>query len=852
MIKRIRTFNYFSKTLVQSNANELNQQIIATRLFFLLLMITFIILISYYSAVNVLTSYRIEAPSFEQFLHLQAEQRFNPSLSCPCSIIATTYEKFIQIDYTLHPFCYSYLLQAALTAYDRRSIIFTYDFRSLAKSFFTNLITLCKISTQYIENRLITFNTSIFVADQMPTPQKFAVVTEEIFGSMKMSTIRSFMNTLYLITNMTRSNEVISGFYTNYLFRFDDAKPVARAIYGVFVYRNYSSDRTVYCDCFRYNQCFKPISIFLSDNDDDWLSDVPDLYTGCLLIEGIRVSRLSCLFDQVCLNFMTSTLNTYNVIAINPDVLVHFKAESLIDDLINELFVDQWNFSASFRNFYAQCQPDHCVYTLSQRNSVFVIFTTVYGLIGGLISILRVTVPRLIHCMFVLKSLYQRYRNREIPVEPNRSILSFDTILRRLKTFNVFATGAQSIHTEDEIRNQIIATRLFLILLVVSVAILTIYSSQTSVIKTIRIISPSMEEYNSLLSTYADKLTCPCKNITIPRRYFLNLQPTFHQICYSSFIDSGWASGLANVALRIPIYTHDFRCIGGSIFKTLASFCQSARIVTNDGFENFLNSSFITPEVLSQSLFHQQGQSLISLFISTSENEFLNTLQINRDMSHVNVLLSPFGSSVYLELHTFNDTDQRVSAQPMVYNHSAPSNCTCYTDPTCMEITGVYGADPTTIIYPTPGFFVGCQMVEATLKSNLAILYNQSWINEFRSQILFDYYNPFPFETTALNVSIDSQYNLTTSIQVMVDNLMVEDWYPSVNYSAYYKACSPIECKYSYVVKYDIIYIITTIIGLIGGLVTVFQIVVPRAVRLIRRCWLKRHRRTMIQVIPIG
>jgi hypothetical protein len=138
--------------------------------------------------------------------------------------------------------------------------------------------------------------------------------------------------------------------------------------------------------------------------------------------------------------------------------------------------------------------------------------------------------------------------------------------------------------------------------------------------------------------------------------------------------------------------------------------------------------------------------------------------------------------------------------------------------------------------------------VEATLQSNLASIYNQSWIDDFRTKIQFDFYNPIYVRTTALNSSLPSQYNITTPINTMVQKMMAEHRYTDVNYSAYYEQWNPMECKYTYVIKYDLVYIVTTIIGLIGGLVTVLQLVVPRAVKLLRQCWFNRRRHPRGQV----
>jgi hypothetical protein len=134
---------------------------------------------------------------------------------------------------------------------------------------------------------------------------------------------------------------------------------------------------------------------------------------------------------------------------------------------------------------------------------------------------------------------------------------------------------------------------------------------------------------------------------------------------------------------------------------------------------------------------------------------------------------------------------------------------------------------------------------------NSRILYNQTWIDEFLTVVQFDIYAPVPFNTTALNSSLDSQYNITTPINIMMQNMMTEPWSTYVNYSAYYEQCHPIECKYTYIVKHDIVYMITIIIGMIGGLVTILQFAIPYAVKLIRKYWFNRCRHTRVSVFPV-
>jgi beta-lactamase regulating signal transducer with metallopeptidase domain len=64
---------------------------------------------------------------------------------------------------------------------------------------------------------------------------------------------------------------------------------------------------------------------------------------------------------------------------------------------------------------------------------------------------------------------------------------------------------------------------------------------------------------------------------------------------------------------------------------------------------------------------------------------------------------------------------------------------------------------------------------------------------------------------------------------------MVEEWNSSIMYENYFNECEPTECTYTHQTKNNILYIITTIIGLIGGLTTALKLIVPRLVMLARK-----------------
>ena len=91
------------------------------------------------------------------------------------------------------------------------------------------------------------------------------------------------------------------------------------------------------------------------------------------------------------------------------------------------------------------------------------------------------------------------------------------------------------------------------------------------------------------------------------------------------------------------------------------------------------------------------------------------------------------------------------------------------------------------------------------------------------------------------NSSFLNVYSNNSTVQDLVDQLMIDTWNSSTMYNQYYNECQPAQCTYSYETRNDLVFIITTLIGLVGGLTTSLKIVIPRLVKLIRDFLLKRR-----------
>jgi hypothetical protein len=137
-------------------------------------------------------------------------------------------------------------------------------------------------------------------------------------------------------------------------------------------------------------------------------------------------------------------------------------------------------------------------------------------------------------------------------------------------------------------------------------------------------------------------------------------------------------------------------------------------------------------------------------------------------------------------------------------------------------------------------------MVEALLQSDLRCFYDDLCLQQLMDSLQLS------SNTTSLSNST-SIYQVTTILQEILSNLMIEQWNTQTSYEDYFNQCQPNECLATYVHRGNIPYIITTMTGLIGGLTKVYKFVVPLLIGLIFAVInrLKRKKLVNNQVIPL-
>lgn len=127
------------------------------------------------------------------------------------------------------------------------------------------------------------------------------------------------------------------------------------------------------------------------------------------------------------------------------------------------------------------------------------------------------------------------------------------------------------------------------------------------------------------------------------------------------------------------------------------------------------------------------------------------------------------------------------------------------------------------------GIFVGCYMVESVLQSDLRCLFDVDCLQQLTDSL----------SLTNINVSdivldlTNSRYQTSSSLLEIFSNIMVEEWNNQSSYAIYFNTCEVSVCTATYISHGNVIYIVTTIIGLIGGLTKVYRFALPLFMKII-------------------
>ena len=392
--------------------------------------------------------------------------------------------------------------------------------------------------------------------------------------------------------------------------------------------------------------------------------------------------------------------------------------------------------------------------------------------------------------------------------------------------------------SDHDLRNQYISTRLFIVLMIITLSILISFTSLTVIIQTVTIKQPTIDIFLELQTMYPQTLVCPCSQILIDHKQFISFDPTFHQICSSNFTSKEWINYLIFVTSNNAL-SFDFRALGPPYFSTLLSFCNLSPKIIQNALLLFNSTKYVTKYLQRKDLFQSEVQQIVDLFKQATINSYSQITSMGRQIMSGNALFS--GILTNYEYVTVDNTsfDQVFYAPSYALQYEIPgaTSCSCKLDPNrCGFVSGIFGTSAVDrkLIFPVPGFWVGCYVVESLFGSTLECYFNQSCIDQvyqLSSAVSADL-----FRATAIAYNSSStRYDITTKIQEIVGQLFIEKWNDQISFYSYYQQCDPAVCVYTYNRRGYLAYVFTTVIALIGGSTTILKILIPPIIAFLRR-----------------
>ncbi|CAF1313680.1 unnamed protein product [Adineta ricciae] len=416
--------------------------------------------------------------------------------------------------------------------------------------------------------------------------------------------------------------------------------------------------------------------------------------------------------------------------------------------------------------------------------------------------------------------------------------------------------------TENDIKQQKIMTRIYLILLTVSFLILILLTSLESETTLINESNPSLITYNNLQKSYLSSLQCPCSKTIISYKKFLSLSPIFHDICSSYLIENEWVDIMRSLSFTWK--SKDWRRKLYSYFQLLSNLCQLSRKTTDESIQRFLSQSFVLSNIINENDFNKQFDTILDQFCQSTiiyfnliidaiqlliqvdqpytesaehsvENDFLTNLHIN--------IMKPNNKTVFQVKFILNEIND--------FN-STFIKCICAINPYCEN-------NPYNDIYLSSGLVSACSTMDSILYSTFECFYSKSNCLKFflkyaLQQIPIEYHSiweskihPFIYDSSS------NRFSPNISIGIIIKNLMIENWNATLFYTHFYQSCAPNYCTYLEKRRVKtFIEVLITFVSMIGGLTASLHLITPYLLNIILNLlqWIKQKQQQSQRVHP--
>ena len=334
--------------------------------------------------------------------------------------------------------------------------------------------------------------------------------------------------------------------------------------------------------------------------------------------------------------------------------------------------------------------------------------------------------------IWLMVTIFLEIGNSNMSSEEN---ISFVTTMRNkiyqwTMNYNLFEDSYTSEHTR---RNEILSTRLYLLLMIIGLIAITFYTSIIQHTITYHVKLPSLHKYRQLVNRYPS-LTCECQQTTTSYSVFVSFSPTFHQVCLSIYAQSTFTTRYGNTSGTFFLGRFSYSATMTSIVGAIRTLCNIAKGLASESIETYLEQTYISTYLTHESEFTSSMNISLKNFKASISTRITQIIQLLRYITQGNQLLSSVFSNAKM-LYNASSTDEENKIN-ILWSNPINESCNCgVSSDSCAVFYDDYCNHTYTYQFiddcplPTIGVAVACYSFDACLFSTLQCFFDSVCAN---------------------------------------------------------------------------------------------------------------------------
>jgi hypothetical protein len=269
--------------------------------------------------------------------------------------------------------------------------------------YFIGLSALCQIVKTTVSDASFTFNQSSLITGQTLPEVELTARANQTLSQFKSNTVAEFKRNLALINSQTSTIYTAGeGDVTWILSPWVNSTNIT--------YIESIPAEINNCSCALSDDCKEPVVMYNYTRNDKSRPfsvqfPIPNMFVSCFSMQSLLQSSLEWLFDENYLSNVTERVNdliTGDASLVNVSILqtnsTQFSPNTSVQELINVMMIeiDTWGQKIEYKQYYEQCAPKLCSYSVTSRSDALYVFTTIFGLFGGLSVALKIIAPLIV------------------------------------------------------------------------------------------------------------------------------------------------------------------------------------------------------------------------------------------------------------------------------------------------------------------------------------------------------------------------------------------------------------------------------------------------------------------------